>query len=85
MIVVRIEFWPGGASAAKREIARARIWNDLSGTTASGNYKYVLSLGGKTWRVGRVRGFAREERSVWELLKEILRADTDRGTRSGNT
>ena len=74
MIVVRVELHSGETGRAK-EIARAEIWNDGTGTDQSGNYCVVAR--DDTGRVigGRVHGYPRLERlSIWELVAYALRA-----------
>lgn len=79
MIVVRIELWPGGREAEKREIGVARIAN-VGGTETVGDYdvrllkspEYAKNPG--LWRRGRVEGFPRKRLGPWDLLYRALRA-----------
>ena len=75
MLVVKIELWPGGHEGNAKEIGRAYIWNDGSGTEARGNYKgKILRRGSQTriWREGRVLGFPRKRLKAWDLLQRFL-------------
>jgi hypothetical protein len=78
MIVVKIELWPFGDESRAREIGRAEIWNDGSGSITTGNYhakllkspKYATSKG--VWKKGRVENFPRLKLGPYDLLLQIL-------------
>lgn len=77
MMVIRIELWPRGDEARKREIGRAHITNvGGSADAAIGHYdvelfkslEYAKSEG--IWREGRVMNFPRRggQFGTWDLL-----------------
>ena len=74
MIVVNVELWPGGCRGLRRTIASARIWNDATGTKATGNFKTNFQkcrsdgYSSGTWKEGTVTRFPRLKRSAWYLL-----------------
>jgi len=81
MIVVRLEVWPRGREAAKTELGLVKIENDLTGTTALGNYIYTFlrkpaeAIHPRVWIQGRVEGFPRAPAvttSPWQLLRGVL-------------
>lgn len=65
MVVVKIELWPLGNEKHKREIGRAKIWNDGTGDRNTGNYEAELSHSGlfynkdKTWKKSKVKNHPR--------------------------
>jgi hypothetical protein len=71
-IRVRIELVRHGVEQPV-EIARADLWNDLSGTRTRGNYRYRLYSKGRLWREGKAGGFERLQKNVWWLLMLICR------------
>ena len=75
MLVIKIELWPGGYEREAKEIGRAYLWNDGTGTETVGNYKgKILRKGSQTkvWREGRVLNFPRKRLKAWDLLKRFL-------------
>ena len=80
MIVVRIELWPGGDKARKRDLGTMVIENDRTGTEAIGNYMYKIKKGQvfsdhpSMLYQGTVREVPRHHRAdaPWELLRGIL-------------
>jgi hypothetical protein len=79
MVVVKIEIWPHGDESKAREIGRAKIANDNSGTSALGNYEIELSHSGAyagrpgVWKRGRLSGFFRRS-SPYHLVMLALGA-----------
>lgn len=77
MIVVRIELHSARLSTVK-EIGRAYIFNDATGTARRGNYnamvcrKSNLSKGGPPLRRGRVEDYPRRAYNVWRLVMRAL-------------
>lgn len=65
MIVVKIELWPRGDPNQAREIGRAEIVNDGTGTREKGNYQVRLRHSGRYtgrpgfWKRGAVSGVSR--------------------------
>ena len=80
MVVIKVEMWPGGNESRKQEFARAEITNLASTTIATqggkGDYHVRLSGGiwgrtdvmHRTWKTGKVKGFDRVKRGIWDLL-----------------
>lgn len=74
MLVIKIELWPWGIEAKARTLATGYIINDASGTATRGNYTIILKdKAGRTWKDGRVIGFARKRWLAWDLLYLGLR------------
>jgi hypothetical protein len=81
MVVVKVEMWPFGDESKKYEIGQARIVNDGKGDRNTGHYSFLLRGGvagrsdllDKVWKSGRVEGFARIKRGVWDLLYLCLK------------
>ena len=76
MIRVTIELLPLGREDIKRHLGTAEIWNDASGDSQTGNYRFKLSKWGNTkaiWKSGEVKGFPRQARGAWDLLYLVLR------------
>lgn len=88
MIIVKLELHSAITHTVK-EIGRAVIWNDETGTRELGNYHVALCHEGSTdherpWKRGRVQSHLRLIDSVWLLVlrgigsallkKEILEA-----------
>lgn len=77
MIYVRVELWPRGDRSRARVLGEAEIANDGRGTVARGDYVVRLlkwGVGRRTWRTGRVEGFARKSLGPWDLLFRSLAA-----------
>lgn len=74
MIRITIELVPPLVSGLKgKEIARAEIVNEGTGTKERGNYKYALwGKRSTAWRTGEVEDFPRKSYNVWHLLFKIL-------------
>jgi hypothetical protein len=82
MIVVNLEIWPRGIEAAKRDLGTMRIWNDGTGDSEAGNYKFEIQKGrefspkqaGKPWKTGEIKGWPRRSKRVgpWDLLLACL-------------
>jgi len=78
MLVVRIEFWPGGDKRRSQEIGRLNITN--LGTTHCerwGNYAIELFRKGSVKSVLReaeVKNYARLSSPVWRLVRRALEA-----------
>jgi hypothetical protein len=79
MIVVKIELWPGGFEAGKKEIGRAEIANTGElGNGPIGNYDIKLlksekysTKPGSIWKKGRLNGFVRE-RGPYDLVAACI-------------
>lgn len=72
MLVIKVELWPFGFEAGKRELDRIRIINDATGTKDTGNYKVVHSSEGSNIpRLVRVEEFDRKLGAL-ELLRRGL-------------
>jgi len=78
MIVIKVELWPFGEESKKRDIARAVIGNDGTGSYDMGNYDArfytIASTNGVEsilWQ-SRVVKFSRKE-TVWSLIKQALK------------
>jgi len=77
MVVVKIELWPLGDEKKAREIGRAEIVNDGTGTTERSNYAVNLLHSGKyygtpgVWRIGRVEDH-RRMLSPYHLVQKAL-------------
>lgn len=79
VIRVTVEMVPGGDDDRAYVLAQGVIVNDCSGTTEVGNYEYGFTGQARRAghdpgikRQGRVRGFDRKRKDVWQLLKECL-------------
>jgi len=75
MIVVKVELWPYGSEDMARTLGTAKIANDGTGSQDCGNYVaelYKESLDARPWKRVKVKGFARLQNSVWELLYLVL-------------
>lgn len=84
MIVVKIEMWPRGDESRAVEFARAVITNQVDKTLATGGARgdYDVELKGGVygrenplkgvWKRGKVVGFDRMKRGVWDLLYQAL-------------
>lgn len=74
MIRIIIELVPPLVSGMKgKEIARAEIVNEGTGTQQRGNYRYALwGKQVKAWRVGSIEDFPRKSYNVWHLVFKIL-------------
>lgn len=76
MIVVKVELWPLGLEAKKKEIGRMTITND--GTSANpkrGNYDVKVFRRGTTDKVQRtahVEDHPRQSYSIWSLVRKAL-------------
>lgn len=74
MIKIIVELHPFGDSSKKKVLAIANIINDGSGDLNNGNYDIKLSKVDrknepvKIWKEGRVEGFKRQRKGVWDLL-----------------
>lgn len=82
MLVVRIELWPLGDESQARTVALARIWNDGTGDTYTGNYYGQIvkteedllaqpSLG-EMRKIARVKNHSRLQ-SPWALVGRFIR------------
>ena len=75
MIVVKVELWPFGQEELAKTLGVATITNDGTGTQDSGNYVAQLfkeTRYARPWKKARVREFARETLSSWDLLYRVL-------------
>lgn len=73
MIVIKVELWPFGSEANKRELVRGYVSNDGTGTKQIGNYKVRLhGKDEKPWREVKVNNWQRETQHVWKLIAECL-------------
>ena len=82
MIVVRVELW-SARTGRRAEIARMKIANvgdgarrddrrgDYAGETYRGRSGLSLNKA-EVQRRGSVRGFARQDRHVWNLVQQML-------------
>lgn len=69
MLVVRLEVWPEGDESRKRDLGRAEIVNDETGTDTLGNYDFrVRNARGDVFHEGRVERWPRLSRGPWALL-----------------
>jgi hypothetical protein len=88
VIVVKIEMWPGGFEARKREIGRVNITN-VGGSSDVGHYKVEIPKSTEyakrpgIWKRGEVRDFPRLSLGPADLLLRALLACV--GTRSPNS
>ncbi len=85
MIVVKVEMWPNGDESRAVEFGRMVIINQEQTTIKSqghyGDYKVELRGGvyGRTdlyqklWKRGKVEGFPRKTRGLWDLMFVALR------------
>ena len=72
MLVIKVELWPFGFKAGKRELDRIYIINDATGTNDIGNYEVVHSSDGSNIpRLVRVEDFDRKLGAL-ELLRRGL-------------
>lgn len=90
MISVEINLQPHGDVSREKTLARIIIWNDLSGSTTFGNYKYVVShQDGYAGQLPDVRALVDDPQLGWKrgairnfnrrsgavkLVAEVLRA-----------
>lgn len=72
MIRITIELLPHGYEEKKTIIATGKIVNDGTGSVSIGNYKYELELYKQSWNHGEIKGFPRQEKNIWQLLREVL-------------
>jgi len=75
MIEIIVKIIPPLVTGRKeREIAKAIIINDGTGTKKRGNYQFALWLKRRdgSWRSGTVRNFPRKSYNVWKLIKRML-------------
>jgi len=76
MLEIKIDLVPMGIRANTKQIGFVTIWNDASGTPEIGNYKYKLEdvdgQGGEFNIQGSYKGFRRQEKTVFHLLRDIL-------------
>lgn len=85
MVVVKIELWPHGLESKAREIGRAEIINDGTGTEEVGNYKIRLKHSGSWvkkegyWKTGGLSGYKRKVQSPYHLVMLALGAIFLRG------
>lgn len=75
MLRVKIELWPGGQEANKRDMGTLTIANDGSGDQDMGNYAFSISKWENKgiWKQGEVKGFNRIKFGAWDLLFRVLR------------
>lgn len=78
MLKIRIELWPFGNEAQKREIATMDLWNDGTGDRYVGNYQGEAHVPASVYneldnRHGSVKGYDRIQ-NVWTLVAEMLRS-----------
>ena len=77
MLKITVEIWPKGLEEEKRVLCTAKIFNDLTGTLTSGNYKAVFSRTddwSKVWKKVELKGFPRRKLGPWHLLSWALEA-----------
>jgi hypothetical protein len=80
MIRITVEMVPKGDEDASYTLAQAIIVNDVSGSQDCGNYTYgftgqVKRRGQRDpaiTRSGRLLGFKRKSRDVWDLIHDCL-------------
>jgi len=74
LIKITVELWPPLITGRKhREIARALIINNGSGTKKRGNYNVKLWLRKKSvWKEVEIKNFPRKSYNVFELIKRVL-------------
>ena len=74
MIRIMVELCPFGEEIGKKPLGEGIIYNDLTGTKSSGNYKFALRDKNKrVWKSGTVKDFPRLKKNVWYLLMEVLK------------
>jgi len=78
MIVIRVELW-SAITGQKTELGRMHLWNDGSEPSQKlGNYEgRVLRAPkfdptGTPVRAGKVKGYRKLDRPVWDLVTEML-------------
>lgn len=71
MIVVKVELWPYGSQEGAREIGRAQIVNDGSGSRDIGHYRFSFDPMTDKEHRGVVRDHRRSS-GVWYLLWRAL-------------
>ena len=74
MLVVKVELWPLGREASKREIGRLDIWNK-GPSYPEGDYGYKLYKDGEVGKVikeGTVEGFDRYSNTAYDLVFLVL-------------
>jgi len=75
MIVVKIELWPTGFKAKKREIGRMHIINVGEPRLNRGDYDVRVMRRGtidRVQRTGHVEDYPRQSYTVWELVRRAL-------------
>lgn len=75
MIEVSIKLFPLGDRNQEENLGVITIWNDLSGDTNNGNYKYKLTKRGNSqtqFRIGELKNFPRKKRLAYDLLYRVL-------------
>jgi hypothetical protein len=79
-LLIRVDLVPGGDLRRSREIARAWIQNDGTGTETKGNYDVLLRCQGVEPLEGKARD-VRRRRNVWWFLHELMAHFDYRGAR----
>lgn len=75
MIRVTVELLPNGSEDGKRTLGTLDIANDTTGDESIGNYSGTLhaEYTDEAGRRGWVRGFKRQDQSVWSLIGSFLK------------
>lgn len=71
MLKITIELYPLGFEKNKSTLGEMYIYNDGTGTSTNGNYKYKIfkKNSNKTiWKSGEIKNFNRKTSSAWDLL-----------------
>lgn len=72
MIHVSVWLKPASGLPARR-LCDGIIYNDGTGTSARGNYTYILRLQRqRVWRKGSLENFPRKRLNAWHLLYRVL-------------
>ena len=71
MLRITIELVPFGKEQYKRTIGDMIIYNDGTGDTSTGNYKYKLSDDSATSIKGKLKGHNRMQ-SVFKIIQAVL-------------
>jgi hypothetical protein len=73
MLEIKIDLVPMGIRERTKQIGFVKIWNDASGTSEIGNYKYEVRDENDEFAIrGEYKGFRRLEKTVFHLMRDIL-------------
>lgn len=76
MLKVKVELYPHGYVEGKQTLAELLIINDGTGTREKGNYNVIIHEKGtkKILKKGKVKGYKRLEKPVWDLVAKAIKA-----------